>query len=76
LQKFYALVRSDRMLDEAHSRAFRGMTANIDGSDRGFDLFSAFDGGGNEVYLFMNAVVERSNFREMVRGLEALVLPR
>jgi CubicO group peptidase (beta-lactamase class C family) len=74
LQRFYELVRSGRVLDDQHAAVFRGMTANIDGSDRGFELFSAFDGDDSEVYLFLNAAGDRSRFRELARGLEALVL--
>ena len=59
LQKFYALVRSTEVLDEEHGARFRSPTANMDGSQRGFELFSVYDGEDSEVYLFANSVGDR-----------------
>jgi CubicO group peptidase (beta-lactamase class C family) len=76
LQRFYALVRSGEVLDEKHGATFRSPTANMDGSQRGFELFSVYDGEDNEVYLFANSVGDRQRFRALCRGLERLVFDR
>jgi len=76
LQKFYALVRSTEVLDEEHGSPFRGPTANMDGSQRGFELFSAYDGDNSEVFLFINSMGDRDQFRALCRGLEGLVFDR
>lgn len=74
LLKFYDYVRSGSVLDVQHSAAFRQPTVNVDGSDRGFELFSAYDPPHGEVYLFINAHADRQKTRQLFRALERLVV--
>lgn len=75
LQRFYAYVRSGAVLDEAHSVPFRGHSIQLDGSDRGFELFSVSTPSGNEVYLFVNRHVDRGTTARLIRALERLADP-
>lgn len=74
LLKFYDYLRSGRVLDNQHNMAFRNLTVNLDGSDRGFELFSAYNPPCNEVYLFLNKQGDRSMMRQLIRALERLVV--
>jgi CubicO group peptidase (beta-lactamase class C family) len=73
LQKFYSYLRSGKVLDESHQRPFRQATVNLDGSMRGFELFSAYLPPDTELYLFLNETGDRSQLRALFRGLEALL---
>lgn len=73
LLKFYQLVRSERVLDKDHNRIFHRETSNLDGSERGFELFSAYYPPGNEVYLFLNNPGNPRELRPLFRALEGLV---
>ena len=64
------------VLDAEHGASFRRPVANLDGSDWGFELFSAYDGDDSEVYLFLNSMGDRDRFRALTRGLERLVFDR
>ncbi|MDY0297909.1 MAG: serine hydrolase domain-containing protein [Acidobacteriota bacterium] len=75
LRRFYAFLRSGKVLDAEHSRAFTGPAINLDGSDRGFELFSAWFPPDNEVYLFVNNRGDRDQFMRFIRALERLALP-
>lgn len=71
LQKFYALMRSGRVLDEAHNRYFWSESVNLDGSMRGFELFSIASPKQNtEVYLFLNNIPDREGVRKVFMALE------
>ena len=72
LRGFYAYLRSGKVLDDAHSKIFRQPTVNIDGSDRGFELFSTYDPEGNEVFLFLNTIPDRGKMRRLMRAMEGL----
>jgi len=72
LLKFYDCLRSGKVLDAGHNEAFRQPSVHIDGSDRGFELFSAYNPPGNEIYLFLNARGERGKARQLFRALERL----
>ncbi|THH40402.1 serine hydrolase domain-containing protein [Neolewinella litorea] len=73
LRRFYALVRGDRVFDEEHSRRFRGSSVEVDGSMRGFELFSVSEPPGGQVYLFLNRPGDQAERRKIFRGLEGLV---
>lgn len=73
LRKFYDYVRSGQVLDEQHSAAFRQSTVNLDGSDRGFELFSIYRPPNSEVFLFINAQEDRGKMRQLIHALERLV---
>jgi len=72
LLKFYNYLRSGDVLDMEHNKAFHQAAVNIDGSDRGFELFSAFMPPGNEIYLFLNEIGDRDKSRQLFSALERL----
>ncbi len=72
LLKFYTLVRSNMVLDAEHNKWFTGPSFNLDGSDRGFELFSAFFPPNNEIYLFLNNP-GNADKRQIIRALERLI---
>jgi CubicO group peptidase (beta-lactamase class C family) len=72
LLKFYTLVRSNKVLDAEHNKWFTGASFNLDGSDRGFELFSAYLPPNNEIYLFLNNS-GNANIRQIIRALEGLI---
>jgi CubicO group peptidase (beta-lactamase class C family) len=73
LLRFYGYIRSGRVLDEEHSKVFHQPTVNVDGSDRGFELFSAYGPPNNEIYLFLNETGDRDKMRQLFRALENLI---
>jgi CubicO group peptidase (beta-lactamase class C family) len=75
LQKFYSYIRSGKALDAAHQQAFTQPSVNVDGSDRGFELFSASMPPDNEIYLFLNDQGSHAIKRQLFRALEDLVVP-
>ncbi len=72
LRRFYAYIRSGAVLDERHSAPFRGPMVQLDGSDRGFELFSISTPSGTEVYLFVNQHIDRTTTARVMRALERL----
>ncbi len=74
LLKFYRYIRSGNVLDAQHSQAFRSPTVQVDGSMRGFELFSAYNPPGNEIYLLLNQF-DRDQNRQLFRALERLAEP-
>ena len=76
LLRFYSFIRSGKVLDKEHNKIFRQPAVNIDGSDRGFELFSAYGPPNNEAYLFLNETGNRDAVRQLFRALERLVEPR
>jgi CubicO group peptidase (beta-lactamase class C family) len=76
LLKFYRYVRSGNVLDEQHNKIFHQPSVNIDGSDRGFELFSAYMPPDNEVYLFLNETGNKDKMRQLFRALERLSVPQ
>jgi CubicO group peptidase (beta-lactamase class C family) len=75
LLRFYSYIRSGRVLDEEHKNIFDQPTVDVDGSDRGFELFSAYMPPDNEIYLFLNNTWDRDQMRQLFRALERLVEP-
>ena len=76
LLKFYSYIRSGKVLDEEHNQIFHQPAVNVDGSDRGFELFSAYLPPNNEIYLFLNETGNRDTMRQLFRALERLAEPR
>ncbi len=74
LLSFYEYVRSGKVLDARHGAAFSQPMVQVDGSDRGFELFSAYNPSGGETYLFINSQGGQRKTRELFRALEHLVL--
>lgn len=73
LRNFYAYVRSGEVLDGEHNAAFDAPAINVDGSDRGFELFTIYYPDGTEVYLFLNRFGSRERLRQVIGGLERFV---
>jgi len=76
LLKFYIYMRSGKVLDKEHNKIFHQPSVNIDGSDRGFELFSAFGPPDNEVFLFLNETGNKDKMRQLFRALERLAVPQ
>jgi len=76
LLKFYSYIRSGKVLDGEHNQIFHQPTVNVDGSDRGFELFSAYMTPDNEVYLLLNETGNRDQMRQLFRALERLAGPQ
>ena len=74
LLKFYELVRSNKVLDTEHNQWFTNSSFNLDGSDRGFELFSAYLPPNSEIYLFLNNS-GNIDLRQVIRALEHLIKP-
>ena len=74
LLKFYMLVRSNKVLDAEHNNWFVRSSFNLDGSDRGFELFSAYLPPNTEIYLFLNNS-GNADLRQIIRALEHLIEP-
>lgn len=75
LRRFYAFVRSGEVLREPWSRRFRQASVSLDGSDRGFELFRAYNRPGHEAILMLNTVGDPSILRALTAALERLVDP-
>ncbi|NJB86565.1 CubicO group peptidase (beta-lactamase class C family) [Lewinella marina] len=73
LRRFYTLVRGDQVFDAEHSRRFRGSSVEVDGSVRGFELFSVSEPPSAQLFLFLNRPGDPAERRKIFRGLEGLV---
>ena len=73
LLKFYDYVRSGKVLDESHRKSFERATASVDGSMRGFELFSLYLPNKGELFLFSNEIGSQAKIRSLMRALEKLM---
>lgn len=73
LLKFYSYVRSTKVLDTNHNRTLKNPSVNLDGTMRGFELFSAFQPEGSESYLFLNNIPDMETAQKLFRQIEDLV---
>ena len=73
LLKFYDLVRSTKVLNTNHNYTLKSPSVNLDGSMRGFELFSAFQPEGSEAYLFLNDIPDMEIAQHFFREIEELV---
>jgi len=73
LLKFYVLVRNGKVFDKAHIKYFKVPTADVDGSMRGFELFSVYNSPQSEVFLFLNSPGDNDLRRKIYRALEELI---
>ncbi|MGB0348035.1 MAG: serine hydrolase domain-containing protein, partial [Balneolaceae bacterium] len=75
LQKFYEFIRSGEVLDEEHNQRFWRESVNLDGSMRGFELFTiSFPNKQSSLYLFLNNIPDRDGLRNVFRALEKFLL--
>lgn len=74
LLKFYEYVRSDKLFTEQHRTAFTQKSITLDGSDRGFELFNAYQSPDRQVYLFLNNKGDVIRMRQLFQSLEEIVM--
>ena len=73
LVRFYAFLRSGDVLDAEHARRFLQASVSRDGSDRGFELFHAYNPAGHEAMLLMNSSGPGRAVQPVFEALERLV---
>lgn len=73
LLKFYSLVRNGGVFDDTHSKYFKAPSADVDGSMRGFELFSVYNSPQSELFLFLNGPGDNELRRKVFRALEELI---
>jgi CubicO group peptidase (beta-lactamase class C family) len=74
LIRFYRYLRSGDVLEPQYTALFNGMRINVDGSERGFELFSISNNGGtDEVFLVTNMGSGHRMFRELTRSLARMI---
>jgi len=74
LLKFYDYVRTSGVLTGKHVEYFNGDSLQVDGSQRGFELFSfSADAGARQFYLFTNMESGQPFFRELISSVEAMI---
>lgn len=71
LLRFYTYARSGGVFTEEHN-IFRGPTVNIDGSERGFELFSVHYPSDTTIFLFLNNQGDGGRTNDLMQSLEAL----
>jgi len=74
LLKFYDYIRSEKVLDKDHNKVFNHPSVNLDGSDRGFELFSAYVPPDSEIYLFINSKGKNEKMKSLFQALEKFSL--
>lgn len=75
LIRFYELIRSGTVLEPHYVKKFSDSATNVDGSMRGFELFSSYDeGGSDEVFLAVNMPGGPNGlFGEVSHALELII---
>ncbi len=73
LLKFYSLVRNGEVFDDNHVNYFKESSADVDGSMRGFELFSVYNSPQSELFLFLNSPGDNDLRRKIFRALEDLL---
>lgn len=75
LMKFYVYLRNSGVLDPYYVSHFENRAVNIDGTVRGFELFSSRDEkGADEVFLVVNMQGPNAIFGDISRALDAIIL--
>ena len=74
LIKFYRFIREGDVLDKAHKQHFLFPSANLDGSMRGFELFSLYESEDSELFLFLNEFKNQDQIRPVMRALENMLI--
>lgn len=74
LRAFYAYLESSGILGAENTRRFTGEQAQIDGSERGFELLTlSGDGRRDEAWIFLNSGGGPGTLDPVIRPLMALV---
>jgi peptidoglycan/xylan/chitin deacetylase (PgdA/CDA1 family) len=73
---FYRYIRTSGVLSGEGLAHFNGATFQLDGSERGFELFSvSLDSGDDEIYVLVNIPLGSGGLLEsIIQGLEKLVM--
>ena len=74
LRRFYHWVRESGAVKPQFAARFERFL-QLDGSDRGFELFHGYNPPGNEVILMLNISGNRPEVQELIRALERLCMP-
>ncbi len=72
--RFYAFVRSGKLLEERFARRYLGEGVGIGGSERGFFFFHANRGSDAEVMVLVNGEGRTPAMQALVMALEGLVM--
>lgn len=75
LRRFYKYVRSGKVLDTEHRRRFDSMSVNLDGSERGYELFSVYIPPDRELFIFFNELKDFDRLRRLFRELNQSLAP-
>lgn len=74
LRRFYAYLVESNVLGDKNTRRFTGVSAQIDGSERGFELLTLTnDGRTNEAWIFLSDAGGPGALEPVIRPLFALV---
>ncbi|WP_205743178.1 serine hydrolase domain-containing protein [Halioglobus maricola] len=75
LRKFYAFIRASDVLGPEYTQAFNAPSVNMDGSERGFELFSARDeDGSDQMFLLVNMESQSNLFVNVGEALADIVM--
>ena len=75
LRRFYKYVRSGKVLDAQHRKRFDSMSVNLDGSERGYELFSVYIPPDRELFIFLNEIKDFDRLRGLFRELNRSLAP-
>lgn len=74
LRRFYAFLVESNVLGEENTRRFTTFSANVDGSERGFELLTlASEGRRNEAWVLLSSASAPGALAPVIRPLLALV---
>jgi CubicO group peptidase (beta-lactamase class C family) len=76
MERYYAAIEGGRLLTGAWAKRQQGENVGVGGSDRGFFIFHATNGRGNDILFLMNGEGRAAPTREMSRAAERLVMGR
>jgi CubicO group peptidase (beta-lactamase class C family) len=76
LLNFYAYVKSDRLFTNQYQDKFSSTSVNLDGSVRGFELFSLTKPNGDAAYLLLNDKGQFGALNEVSMALEDFMIPQ
>lgn len=74
LRRFYAFLMESNLLGAENTRRFTGFSAQIDGSERGFELLTfTSEGRRNEAWVMLSSASQPGALEPVIRPLLALV---
>jgi CubicO group peptidase (beta-lactamase class C family) len=76
MERYYAALEGGRLLTGEWAKWQQGGNVGVGGSDRGFFIFHATNGHGNEILFLMNGEGRAAQNRAMARAGERLVMGR